>query len=628
MTTRKTTAISSTWVCSKTIYQSTPFADSSLLSLALSTGPVAPVGGPQSRYGYVYMPLLAPLGATATAASLTLYLRKAITVDTTVNVRLTAESWAATKLTWLRRPTITDSGAILTSVTVKAGTKKGTAVVLDLKDVIAPALAGDRPWNGLVLTASSSIDFMAEGNGASSPVWSVTWDNRPDEPTGLMPSGGAVATPTPRLSWEFADWGGDRTLQRVHVQIATDAQMTNVVYDSGEVKSIVAGHTPAGFVAEQGATYYWRARHADGSSLWNKGWSDVVSFDYVPLPELAVTGFSGATFGDPTPLILAEMAGMVAYQVEVRLGSKIVHLSKKITDDVVNYQIPRNVIRYDDRDYTFTVRGWDGVDRVGASGAPTYRTVTWSSRYDDDLAVVPVSWQSAEPMSPRPGVLLRWGRSTPADRYAIWRAEGDDVLELASARLVEVVDADEVLDDDGNAFSWLDVTVGSGAYTYLVAAIENGQSSVRRYSTPVVSAVVGRWLIAEDGEMVGLFHSDGAGDHGLELSEDSEEILLANGDTAIITTAFRGYSGEVRGEVGDAIPGFGSQTLEEAVALIKRIRLEQRARYAISDLNIPVKTINLNVVRRHPEHVRKAVVTGRVVQDGEQERYGLVGDWQ
>lgn len=629
MATRTSTAISSTWVAQQPAYVDTNYASHRLITLQLSSGPVT-VGGPYSRYGYVFFPTLAPAGATVTQATLRLYLRAAPTVNTTVNLRPAQQAWAASRVTWNRRPTTSEE--IFTSVTVPAGTLAKTAIEIDVTSLVSEAVLGTRDWFGLTLTSSSYIGFYAEDNGAISPSITVEWSDRPDEPDNLAPAGGAVSTPTPTLTWDFADFGGDRTLSKVHVQIATDAAMSSIVYDSGEKRRTVPSWTPTGFVAAEGTTYFWRARHADGKGLWSSSWSDVVAFSYVPLPTISVTGFTSGVFGDPTPLILADMPGLTAYSIDVLQGGKRVHFSGLLdddsTDDKIRYQVPKGVIRYDDRAYRFIIRAWDDVDRVAVPGARDHARVEWTATYDDDLAVVGVSWQSAEAMSPRPGVLVRWGSASPADRFTIWRAdEGPDMLTPSRARLIATVDPEDVMDDDGDDFAYLDQSVGSGAYTYLVARVENGQSSVRRFSTPVRSEVYGRWLIAEDGEMLPIFNVGDVGDHGLALRERSEEVELADGRIAVVTTGLRGYDGTVEGVIGDAPEGYGVQSLEDAEALFLRIRREGRARYVIGNLSIPILTTGLTITREHPASARQARVSGRVIQSGEEDRYGLLGGW-
>lgn len=630
MATRTSTAISSTWVAQQPAYVDTNYASHQLITLQLSSGPVT-LGGAYSRYGYVYFPTLAPAGATVTQATLRLYLRAAPTVDTTVNLRPTQQAWAASRVTWNRRPTSDDE--IFTSVTVPAGTLAKTAIEIDVTSLVSEAVLGTRDWFGLTLTSSSYIGFYAEDNGAISPSITVEWSDRPDEPDNLAPAGGAVSTPTPTLTWDFADYGGDRTLSKVRVQIATNPAMTSPVYDSGEQTRTVPSWTPTGFAATEGTTYYWRARHADGKGLWSSSWSDVVEFSYVPLPTIAVTGFTSGVFGDPTPLILADMPGLTAYSIDVLQGKRV-HFSGLLeddsSDDTIRYQVPSGVIRYDDRPYTFIIRAWDGVDRVPVPGARDHARVEWTATYDDDLAVVGVSWQSAEAMSPRPGVLVRWGSASPADRFTIWRAdEGPDMLTPSRARLIATVDPEDVMDDDGDDFAYLDQSVGSGAYTYLVARVENGQSSVRRFSTPVYSEVFGRWLIAEDGEMLSMAEPLGTQEVevGLALRERSEEVELADGRIAVVTTGLRGYDGVFAGVIGDADDGYGVQSLEEARALFLRIRSEGRARYCAGTLNLPVLTSGFNITDQHPAELRMAAVSGRVIQSGEEDRYGLLGGW-
>ena len=175
-----------------------------------------------------------------------------------------------------------------------------------------------------------------------------------------------------------------------------------------------------------------------------------------------------------------------------------------------------------------------------------------------------------------------------------------------------------------------DVTAPSGRWLYSVRPVEDHVTAGRTVadSAWVHVETEGRWLIVDEDNMVPILHVGDVGDAGLEMREVSEEIELANGRIAIQTWGLYGYAGEIEGQIMDAPERFGVSTLEESEELLRQIRRAGSCRFAQANLNFPARISQVSSHRAHPAHARISDVKFRVIQDGEEDVTGLLGDGQ
>lgn len=633
-----TRSIGSTFVSSASInadHRDRNFSTQGKLSVQAGDGAVVAASG-GIRQAFLQFALLAPLGSTVTSSRLELRLHTPVTAATTVIAEAITETWSPRTTTWNRRPAITTIGS--SSVVVPAGSAAGSLVTIDLTDMVAATAAAGTPWRGVRLRSSSLIQFTDSSRPLveDRPRFFAYWSDVPDAPSGLIPSGGRhVGDPTPVLSWDFVDYGGDKSIGKVHVQIGTSQAMTSILYDSGEQDAPSRGSswTPTGFTAAESTNYWWRARHADGAGLWSE-WSAPVRFRYAPRPSITVVSPLGSAFTDATPLLLADATGSTRWQLHVEKGivdygdgaamrESRLWSSAFIDGDDVALEVPAKVIR-DEGWHTFVFVAWDGLPRVATAGRPIYSSVRVFAQFEGTEGITPVDDLTARTWSPMPRVDLTWSRSAPCDGFLIQRGG----LGAGNAVIVDRVDYEDVLTDTPGEFAYTDVTVPGGRWLYSVRPIEDRKTAGRTVADSVWADVrtEARWLIVDSERMVPLFERDGVGEHGLELRERIEEIELANGDLAIQTAGLRGYAGETGGAIMDAPARFGLLSLEECEELVKQIRREGAARFAQADLNIPARIVGVNLQRTHPASARVTDVTFRVIQDGEEEAAGLLGD--
>lgn len=632
-----TRAIGSTFVSSASQnadHRDRNFASQGKLSVQAGDGPVVAASG-GIRQAFLQFGLLAPVGSRVTSSRLELRLHSPVTANTTVIAERITQSWKTRTTTWNRRPDVSTENSA--SVVVPAGSPTGSVVTLDLTDMIAAAAASGTPWYGVRLRSTSLIQFTDNSRPVieDRPRFFAYWSDYPEVPTGLIPSGGAhVGVPTPVLSWDFVDYGGDKTIGQLQVQIGTSQAMTSILYDSGEQDSTNRGSAwdPVGFTASEGTNYWWHVRHADGRGLWSD-WSDPRRFRYAPRPAINVVSPLDNRFTDATPLLIANATGSTRWQLHVDYGivgygggtDTRLWSSDIFEGDEVSFEVPAKVIKRETW-HTFVFVAWDDVDRVATAGRPVYMSMRVHARFEGTDGITPVDDLTVTPWSPMPRVDLTWKRLAPCDGFLIQRGQ----VGSGNAVIVDRVDYEDVLTDTPGEFAYTDITAGSGRWLYSVRPVEDRVTAGRTVADSVFAHVEtgARWLIVDKDRMVPILTRDGPGDHGLELREHSEEIELANGRIAIQTMGLYGYAGEVEGQIMDAPQGFGLLSLEEAEELVREIRRSGQARFAIADLNFPARIAQVNLQRAHPAHLRSTDVQFRVIQDGEEDITGLLGDGQ
>lgn len=634
-----TRAIGSTFVSSASQsadHRDRNFASQGRLSVQAGDGPVVAASG-GIRQAFLQFGLLAPVGSQVTSSRLELRLHTPVTVATTVIAERITQSWKTRTTTWNRRPDVSTEDSA--SVVVPAGSPTGAVVTLDLTDMISAAAAAGAPWYGVRLRSSSLIQFTDNSRPVieDRPRFFAYWSDYPEPPSGLIPSNGRhVGDQHPVFSWDFVDYGGDKTIGKVQMRIGTSQAMTTILYDSGEQGVTVRGSAwrpPANaFTASEDTNYWWTARHADGKGLWSD-WADPRRFRYAPRPAINVVSPLDNRFTDATPLLIANATGSTRWQLHVDYGivgygggtDTRLWSSDIFEGDDVSFEVPAKVIKRETW-HTFVFVAWDDVDRQATAGFPTYSSHRVHARFEGTDGITPVDDLTATPWSPMPRVDLTWKRLAPCDGFLIQRGD----LGSGNAVIVDRVDYEDVLTDTPGEFAYTDIAAGAGRHLYSVRPVEDRVTAGRTVADSVWAHVDtdGRWLIVDKDHMLPILHVGDVGDAGLELRESSEEIELANGRIAVQTMGLYGYAGEIEGQIMDAPESFGLTTLEEAEELVRQIRRAGQARFAQADLNFPARITQVNLHRMHPSRLRISDVKFRVIQDGEEDVTGLLGDGQ
>jgi|GEM_PF-1566292 len=137
----------------------------------------------------------------------------------------------------------------------------------------------------------------AFGPSAWSEVRSFTTGNPPSIPVLISPANSATTSSTPLLDWEDSSTPPGVTLAHYLLQVATDAQFNNIVYNSMTLAS-----QDNGAVLSEGATYYWRVRAVSTAGDYS-AWSQVRNFRTLAITPTAtsVPTATSTPYVTPTP---------------------------------------------------------------------------------------------------------------------------------------------------------------------------------------------------------------------------------------------------------------------------------------------------------------------------------------
>lgn len=559
-----------------------------------TTSQLSVAGGADRRHGWVYFPLGRAFerGATIVSARLRLTLSANVAAGSrTLSARRAATTVSFSRMTWATQPAITGATSTVTTTASQAG----DVVEFDTAALLQEVSAGGHWWGVRVFNeAGGSIGFASatHPNAAWRPEWVIEWAEEPDAPTDLKPSGGlAVATRTPTLRFAHADFGDDRTITAVRVQVASNAGMTSGVWDSGEVASMVPqldlSQTAFAGLPADGSIRYWRVMVKDGAD-WS-GWSDVAETRYVALSALAITEPSGSTIMDPTPRIAWQIASQQT--AEVAVDGRVVHLESSPTQEVT---LRSGVITRQDRDTTIRVRVHDGVARASVPGFPPYAEVVRVVRFDQDAAVPVPTSLTATQLDDGPIVVLSWQAASTPDSWQV----------TVGGRIVATLDPEETRVGSSQSHRWssrhLPPRVRS---TVQVRAVVS-----RRRSTPasatITPLVKGVWLTTSAWAVP--LEGDDISD--ITLGESSETHVV--GDRSVtITTSQRGYEGQFEGTITSTMPGFWPKPdPKELRTLLMGLRENQSGlRFHADTINVPVRLSRLRISPRGDFDLRYGV---------------------
>ncbi|MEZ5171824.1 MAG: DNRLRE domain-containing protein [Acidimicrobiia bacterium] len=222
--------------------------------------------------------------------------------------RITA-GWFLPFVTWNNMPPVTGADEIVSSASQGLYWR-----TLDLKSWVTNWASGAWNYYGFRMRGYNNTltNFASEENQTSMrPHLDVTYDNYPDDPTGLTPQDQSyVNDSTPELSAYFADGDGDAG--HVEYELRDDATGTLITGSNGQGKAVASGARSRWTVPttlSNGAKYKVRARaiddddNASGWSDWSYFWIDtdgpvapgVTSTDY-PSGQWSQAGGTSGTF--------------------------------------------------------------------------------------------------------------------------------------------------------------------------------------------------------------------------------------------------------------------------------------------------------------------------------------------
>lgn len=510
---------------------------------------------------FLYFPRPFPLQANIRNATLRLWLGASVSAGSrTITVQRLNKSWTESKLTWKNRPSVTGTSAARTT-TVNA---KNGMIELDITSLMQAVSDGSATsWYGVRITSASALTLWSSEASvvAMRPRLVVEWDDQPDAPAALFPSGGrAVSVPAPVVRCDFTDVSGDVRCAGIQVCLFTSesAALANTApaWDSGQVSTstpdldlAAAGWT--GVAA--GVLAWWIVRVKDGAGLWSD-WSKPAWFTYRPLPALTLTQPAGSTISDPTPEIWWTSLNQESYQITIRDTATGVTLwdSGRVTDTDNQVEALAGAITTLGRQYSISVSVWDSWPREVAPGAPTSTTVSRTVTYSTDGTVTSPSMLTGAQIGHSPSVQLSWTRNEPPDKFVV-RRDGTVIASL---------DPEEV-SISPTTYRWTDPAApGWVGHTYQVSAVTNGKGSIGA-STSIELALGNFWIIDPTGEIgpVALFGTN----VDWSMGEDSAwHSPVGAAGSALVTQTLRGMEGSASDERLD--PDMAGATADELAA--------------------------------------------------------------
>lgn len=515
-------------------------------------------GGTRQRIPHIQAPAPCPPGCSVTSAKLLLRQSSADAGDRTLSLRRITEQWREGTLTWKNRPARTST--VSASATVTGAGSVGRIVEFDVTADYQDYVDGVAKNFGWTLESGNGnkISFYTSDAASRQPTLVVTWSNRPEPPTDMLPSGGGVvSTAKPILRWSFIDLGGDTTLADVQVQISSTGEDwtpsagfgAGLVFDSGPVPSgkpqlNLAGTSYAGMTA--GVPVWWTARHRDGAGLWSK-WGDPQQTSYQPLTPATLNNPTGTVYDTTFPWAWS-VASQSKFELLIRdeQGEEVWSSKEVVSTSAREYTQPRGVIRAVGRTYTAVLRVWDGYKRQDIAAARAFTEVTQTFTYADTSTIEGVQGLVAGYEADDSDVTLTFTRSAMPDEFTVWLNGRQHAAVTGPEAFVSGTTYQIVLHDVPPRIEH-DLTVKA-------VVVDGGgapRSSSNNPTVQVRTDPIGVRLVdVTTGDQVILLAEPGQEIVSATMSDVSERFEPVRSETVVqVTSALRWFEGNVAGGV-------------------------------------------------------------------------------
>jgi hypothetical protein len=562
--------------------------------------------------GFVRWGIKLPAGAQVSSATATFYAAGASTGTRTLSLQRAAAGWDPGLETYNNQP-----GVVGTAATATVGTlADGDPIVFTISSQIGTIVNGAANYGFRLVTDTATAHRVYGFDSDHPPLLTIVYSIPPSKPTSLKPSGGAVATNKPTLSWPYVDPDGS-DLNAVQVQINPTNAFSSPAFDSGWVTaedSELDLTTTAYAGLANAATAYWRSRVRD-ADMGESVWSDVVSFSRQDQGTLTITGPSGTTIKDATPRVTWSLTGATQayWQVIVTRDddpSIILHKTQKNRGTTTAYTLPEGVIDDEGIPYRIYVRTWDNVVRVAVPGFGTYVQAFKTVTVADGAAGAP-SGLTADQYGETPGVVVTFTIGTAPDSFTIVR-DGRVVKALLDPADIFV---------SGTTYQWIDWTAPPRTqHSYQARAVVAGDQSPRCAADTVTTTPHGVWLVDPSVDPARWIRMRGK-DVGDWARSDTYVVhrVLGSSRPVKITTGMGGIDGGFKGTMHDN--DVAGTTVVTQLTRINRMleRPDRTLRLIGGQLNIPVLFADLSpgVHDLLFDTLDKATISFKFWQDGE-----------
>lgn len=506
---------------------------------------------PVSTIGYLFFARPFPLGSNIVSAKLRLFTAQAFGAGTHgLWVYRTASGWNVSKMNWNTAAT----GAARIDV-LKTSNSVNDMWEIDVTTHMQ-SVANGTAWYGFrvqnPVTALHVFHSFDSAYTQYRPQLEIVWNENPDKPTTLTPSGGRkVSIAKPTLRFNFTDDAGNVSLAAVQVQINATNVWTSPSFDSGEVTTTVPEldlTTTAYAGLSDGATTYWRVRVKDGSGNWSP-WSDGALFGRTNKGTVTITAPADPPNNfvyEYTPPVAWTFSGTqaqwrVAVDTSATAGSGKLHDTGWRTGTDNGYTLPSGVLSGNGT-YVVTVLVRDNVARVVTPGDADYSADQQTFTFAYDATPNPFTGLTATSVDPYPWMQLDFSRSSSPDYVAIRRDGVVIATNLDPADLFV----------SGTAYRYVDKTASANiSHTWTVEAVVNGKTAA---SSPTVTATMrnnGMWVVDLSRDLK-LYVAADSGGMSWEMGEDATTFAPVGGHATVrIVQSTRGYEGSVTGLLVD-----------------------------------------------------------------------------
>lgn len=567
---------------------------------------------------YMYWGRPYPEGTNIINGKLYLWNAKAIAGECSVIVQPLTEGWGGNKVTWEKKPEV---GAASYQAT-KTNAAAGSMWEIDVEELIQN-VANGAAWYGVrirVTGAGLRVFHSAQSDQDEyRPMVVIEWTDNPEPPDDLSPNNNrAVSLSHPTLSYTFTDVSGDTQLSRHQIQVATDDEFTNLVWDSGwldtTVPQIDLSTTSFPGLAND-ESVYWRVRVEDGAGGQSL-WSEAAQFKRVTKgvfnqATLVSNGDGTWSVFESTPPISWSLTGRTqsayrAFIFDTENPKERIYDSGKIsgTDNHLETgSINDRVLKRKDIVYRLVLRVWDTIDREATPGDPIVYEFSEDFTYRAGGATAPVNL-SASVVQPWPWVDLTFNIPTGApDSITVMR--NDEVVEAN-------IEPGDIF-NGGTEYTYRDRLAPPRVLNeWTVISNVNGEDSPSSSSVTAITRPLGTFMMNPDSSMpICIVKSASEPTPVVDAQSQSfQEVHKPVGGSSpvLITQYIAGYEGKVEGVLSDGI--VGGLTAAEMKRRFKKWKANPGTEVLLFMVDEVLKVVPMNMTYRP-----RAKSGGKIIYD-------------